>query len=78
MVGRKTDGLGDGRHGARAPAAQDLERHYGSAESDPGHPAVVVGRLGNGPGHMGAVAMIVVGLVIVGHEVEARHEARAL
>ena len=47
-------------------------------EGNAGHPASVVGRLSNGPGHVGAIAVIVVGLVIVGHEVEARHEARAL
>src|SRR6185436_1675216 len=74
VVGGPADGLGDPAHRAAAAGREHLEGHDGGAEGDAADPQLVVGGLGDGPGHVGAVAVVVVGVLVVGDEVVAGHE----
>jgi len=61
MVSGKSNGLRDGAHRAGTLGTQDLEGHEGRPKRDPRHPTSVVRDLGDRAGHVGSVAVIVVG-----------------
>ncbi len=69
LIGGVADPFGDVGHAAEALLVQDLDRHERSAEREPGCAHPVVRRLGDGPGDVRAVALVVVRLGRVVHEV---------
>src|SRR6185295_4160273 len=71
VVGGPADAVGDARDRARAARREHLDGHDLGVEGDAGHADAVVGRLGDGAGDVGAVAVVVGGVRTVGNEVPA-------
>ena len=74
VIGRKTDTIGDIGKSTASGAAENLDRHDASPECYPGHALAVVGRLGDGPGNVGSVALVVARFHPFVHEVITGNE----
>ena len=76
VLGRPADAVGDVGRGARAGLAQHLHRHQPRVKGDADPADGVVGRLRDRPGDMRPVALIVVGVLVLGDEVPPAHALR--
>jgi hypothetical protein len=76
MIGGPADAVGHGRGRAGAPPIEHLHGHQLGVERHACGPDAVVRRLRDRASDVGAVALIVVGVLGLVHEVEARHALR--
>ena len=74
VVGRPADALGDRHRVALAVAVEHADRHQLGPVGQPGHADRVARALGDRPRDVGAVAVLVVGVGVVVHEVVAVDE----
>ena len=76
VLDRVVDALGHPGEGPLAELVEHLHRHDRAAEGEAGHADGVVRGLGDGRGHVRAVVLVVVGVVVAVDEVVAGQERR--
>jgi hypothetical protein len=74
VLGRPPDASGEHARGPPAGSVEDPDGEEHGPRRRPGDPLTVVRRRRRDPGHVGAVAVVVVGLVVAVDEVSAREQ----